>query len=37
MYGKVLLLESRGKLVIGIDSLLNKNKNEIQQSRASYH
>lgn len=38
MYGKVLLLESRGKLVIGIESLLNKNKNknEIQQSRTSY-
>lgn len=29
MYGKVLLLQSRGNLIIGLEDLLVKNKNEI--------
>ncbi len=35
MYGKVLLLQSRGNLVIGLESLLDKNKNTIQSSQYS--
>ena len=30
MYGKVLLLQSGGNLVIGLENLLDKNKNVIQ-------
>ncbi len=35
MYGKVLLLQSRGNLIIGLESLLDKNKNTIQSSQYS--
>ncbi len=35
MYGKVLLLQSRGNLVIGLESLLDKNKNIIKSSQYS--
>lgn len=35
MYGKVLLLQSRGNLVIGLESLLDKNQNVIQSTQYS--
>ena len=35
MYVKVLLLQSRGNLVIGLESLLDKNRNAIQSSQHS--
>ena len=35
MYGKVLLLQSGGNLVIGLENLLDKNKNVIQFTQHS--
>ena len=33
MYGKLLLLQSKGALIIGLESLLDNNKNKIQDVR----